>query len=92
VTVAERLEAALAEAAAALEAGDPLAAAPAAERAARICEEARASGSSPSAAERDALLRTQARADAAARAVRARLADEMGRASTARRASLAYGP
>lgn len=90
MTLSERLGQALAEAAGALEAGDPVAAAPAAERAARICEEARASGANLPAADRDELLRSFGRADAAARATQLRLAGEMERASAGRRAAEAY--
>jgi hypothetical protein len=92
VSLARRLAEALAEATAALEAGDPIAAAPAAARAARICEEARASGARLDAGEVAALGRAQSRAAAAADGERLRLKGALGRASSARRAADAYRP
>jgi hypothetical protein len=92
LTLAQRLAEALAEASAALEAGDPVAAAPPAERAARICEEARASGARLDTEEIGAVGRAHARAARAAGSERERLAGALGRASSARRAADAYRP
>jgi hypothetical protein len=91
VSLAHRLEQALTAVAEALESGDALAAAAASEHSSRICLEAEAAGERVPADALPALLRAQARADAAARATSERLAREMDLASIGRRATEAYG-
>jgi hypothetical protein len=91
VSVARRLAEALSGVAGALEAGDAIAAARAADEASRISEEARAAGVAPSPSEHALLLEIHGRAEVAARAAQERLGAEMARASTGRRAAAAYG-
>jgi hypothetical protein len=90
VSLARRLEAALTAVAEALESGDAVAAAAASEHSARICLEGGATGERVPAEALPALLRAQARADAAARAAGERLVREMDLASAGRRATEAY--
>lgn len=90
MTLAGRLGEALAEVAAALEAGDPQAAAGPSGRVAALCEEARAGGIRLSARDLSALLEAQARADTAARASQARLGRDLQAASVGLRAARAY--
>ena len=91
MSVAARLEGALAAVTRALEGGDARVAADAAALAAGVCEEARAAGAGLTAAERDRLLAIYRRAEAAALEARERVAAELARTSRGRRASDAYG-
>jgi DNA anti-recombination protein RmuC len=90
MSLAARLEGALAAAARALEAGDSKVAAEAAALAARVCEEAKAAGARLNASDRDRLLEAFRRAEAAAVAAQQKLAARMSETSRGRRASHAY--
>jgi len=90
MSLAARLEGALAAALRALEVGDAEVASEAAALAARVGAEARAAGAGISAAERDRLLDVHRRAEAAALAAQARLSGEMARLSRGQRARHAY--
>ena len=90
MSLAARLEGALAAAVRALEAGDAEVASEAAALAARVCAEASAAGTRLSAADRERLQETYRRAEAAAAAAQRRLSDEIARTSRGRRAADAY--
>jgi len=90
VSLAARLEGALAAAAHALAAGDAALAEEAAALAASVCEEARKAGGGITPAERDRLLEAYRRAEAAAVGARQELSQKLSKASLGRRASHAY--
>jgi len=86
-----RLEASLADTAAALEAGDPLRAAEASSRAAEACRAIETGGGKPP---RALLLRArdlQARCEAASQVLQQKLVAEVERSARSRRAAAAYG-
>jgi hypothetical protein len=91
VSLARELEAALNEVVAALEAGDPEAAARAGERASALGLQGMAEGARVDPEALPALRAAQARAEQAAVALRERIVRELGLSSAGRRAASAYG-
>jgi hypothetical protein len=91
VSLARQLAQALADVADALESGGIGAAAPAADRVARLVSESAAAGGQVTPDELRALRQAQARAEAAAALVRVGLVRGLELASTGRRATQAYG-
>jgi hypothetical protein len=91
VTLARQLAQALADVADALESGGIGAAAPAADRVARLVSESVAAGGQVTPDELRALRQAQARAEAATTVAREGLLRGLELASTGRRATLAYG-
>jgi hypothetical protein len=92
VSLARQLEEALTQVAEALETGDAVAAALAAERASTLSLEGMAAGARVAPEALPALRGAQARAERLAGAVQERLVRELGLSSTGRRAATAYRP